>query len=132
MTYDMKNALHRISLASQNSMSSKDECGRIAREALAAEEERESKSWHDEHAEDLQRRREQHALAVRDYEQRLFVNERLAAMSEKQIAEMDDLRRFREEEREHRAFNREHWARQTAALEAIAATLIHLTAKEKP
>jgi hypothetical protein len=32
MTYDMKNALHRISLASQNSMSSKDECGRIARE----------------------------------------------------------------------------------------------------
>ena len=27
-------ALHRISLASQNSMSSKDECGRIARAAL--------------------------------------------------------------------------------------------------
>jgi hypothetical protein len=27
-------ALHRISLASQNSMSSKEECGRIAREAL--------------------------------------------------------------------------------------------------
>jgi hypothetical protein len=53
-------------------------------------------------------------------------------MSEKQIAEMDDLRRFREEEREHRAFNREHWARQTAALEAIAATLIRLTTKENP
>lgn len=27
-------ALHRISLASQNSMSSKEECGRIARAAL--------------------------------------------------------------------------------------------------
>ena len=36
MTHDLKNALHRISLASQNSMSSKEECGRIAREALAA------------------------------------------------------------------------------------------------
>lgn len=31
-----KEALHRISLASQNSMSTKEECGRIAREALAA------------------------------------------------------------------------------------------------
>lgn len=41
MTYDMKNALQRISLALQNSMSSLDECGRIAREALAAEEARE-------------------------------------------------------------------------------------------
>jgi len=131
MTKTMKDALHRISLASQNSMSSKDECGRIAREALAAEEARESKSWHDEHAEDLQRRREQHALVVRDYEQRLLVNERLAAMSEKQIAEMDDLRRF-QEEREHRAFHREHWARETAALETIAAALIRLTTKEKP
>lgn len=30
----LRNALHRISLASQNSMSSKDECGRIAREVL--------------------------------------------------------------------------------------------------
>lgn len=29
-----KNALHRISLASQNSMSSKEECGRIARETI--------------------------------------------------------------------------------------------------
>jgi hypothetical protein len=60
MTMTMKEALHRISLASQNSMSSKDECGRIAREALAAEEESERKSWHDEHAEDLELRREQH------------------------------------------------------------------------
>jgi hypothetical protein len=48
MTYDMKNALHRISLASQNSMSSKDECGRIAREALAAEEARAEKTWQEE------------------------------------------------------------------------------------
>jgi reverse gyrase len=30
----LENALHRISLASQNSMSSKEECGRIARVAL--------------------------------------------------------------------------------------------------
>ena len=30
----LREALHRISLASQNSMSSKDECGRIARAAL--------------------------------------------------------------------------------------------------
>lgn len=30
------NALHRISLASQNSMSSKEECGRIARETIEA------------------------------------------------------------------------------------------------
>lgn len=30
----LRKALHRISLASQNSMSSKDECGRIARAAL--------------------------------------------------------------------------------------------------
>ena len=30
----MENALHRISLASQNSMSSQRECGRIARKAL--------------------------------------------------------------------------------------------------
>lgn len=29
-----KNALHRISLSSQNSMSSKEECGRIAREVI--------------------------------------------------------------------------------------------------
>ena len=35
MTKTLKDALHRISLASQNSMSSK-ECGRIAREALDA------------------------------------------------------------------------------------------------
>lgn len=33
----LRNALHRISLCSQNSMSSKEECGRIAREALAEE-----------------------------------------------------------------------------------------------
>ena len=32
---DLLAALHRISLASQNSMSSKEECGRIAREAIA-------------------------------------------------------------------------------------------------
>ena len=32
-------ALHHISLASQNSMSSKDECGRIARAAFAGKEE---------------------------------------------------------------------------------------------
>lgn len=32
----LREALHRISLASQNSMSSKDECGRIARETLEA------------------------------------------------------------------------------------------------
>lgn len=32
----LREALHRVSLASQNSMSSKDECGRIAREALEA------------------------------------------------------------------------------------------------
>jgi ribosomal protein L44E len=31
----LRNALHRISLASQNSMSNMAECGRIAREALA-------------------------------------------------------------------------------------------------
>lgn len=31
----LRNGLHRISLASQNSMSSKEECGRIARETLA-------------------------------------------------------------------------------------------------
>lgn len=30
----LREALHRISLASQNSMANKDECGRIAREAL--------------------------------------------------------------------------------------------------
>ena len=30
----LREALHRVSLASQNSMSSKDECGRIARETL--------------------------------------------------------------------------------------------------
>jgi uncharacterized small protein (DUF1192 family) len=30
----LRTGLHRISLASQNSMSSKEECGRIAREAL--------------------------------------------------------------------------------------------------
>lgn len=30
----LREALHRISLASQNSMSSKAECGRIARETL--------------------------------------------------------------------------------------------------
>ncbi|NBT35440.1 MAG: hypothetical protein EBT03_07860 [Betaproteobacteria bacterium] len=132
MTYDMKNALQRISLASQNSMSSKDECGRIAREALAAEEARESKSWHDEHAEDLQRRREQHALATRDYEQRFEMNAKLVEAAVKQIAEMDDLRRFRAEDREYRAFHHEHTARQTTALEAIAATLIRLTTKEKP
>lgn len=30
----LRNTLHRISLASQNSMSSKGECGRIARAAL--------------------------------------------------------------------------------------------------
>jgi len=36
MTKTLKDALHRISLASQNSMSSKEECGRIAREALDA------------------------------------------------------------------------------------------------
>lgn len=35
---NLKDALHRISLASQNSMSSKEECGRIAREALSADE----------------------------------------------------------------------------------------------
>jgi hypothetical protein len=78
MTYDMKNALHRISLASQNSMSSKDECGHIAREALAAEEARTEKSRLDDYNEDRERLR-----------------------------------------------------RQTAALEAIAATLIRLTTKEK-
>ena len=32
---DLLAALHHISLASQNSMSSKEECGRIAREAIA-------------------------------------------------------------------------------------------------
>ena len=32
----LRTGLHRVSLASQNSMSSKDECGRIAREALEA------------------------------------------------------------------------------------------------
>lgn len=31
---EMREALHRISLASQNSASSKEECGRIARAAL--------------------------------------------------------------------------------------------------
>lgn len=31
----MRRALEQISLCSQNSMSSKEECGRIAREALA-------------------------------------------------------------------------------------------------
>lgn len=31
----LRNALHLISLASQNSMSSKSECGKIARDALA-------------------------------------------------------------------------------------------------
>lgn len=30
----LRAGLHRVSLASQNSMSSKDECGRIARKAL--------------------------------------------------------------------------------------------------
>lgn len=34
----LRNALHCISLASQNSMSSKDECGRIARAALSGKE----------------------------------------------------------------------------------------------
>jgi hypothetical protein len=132
MTYDMKNALHRISLASQNSMSSKDECGRIAREALAAEEARAEKTWHAEHAEDLQRRREQHALATRDYEQRFDVNAKLVELSQSQIEDIADVRRFREEERGYRAFHREQTAKQTAALEAIAATLIRLTTKEKP
>lgn len=61
MTYDMKNALHRISLASQNSMSSKDECGRIAREALAAEEARTEKSRLDDYNEDRERLRRQTA-----------------------------------------------------------------------
>jgi len=37
MTKNLKDALHRISLAAQSSMSSKEECGRIAREALAAD-----------------------------------------------------------------------------------------------
>jgi hypothetical protein len=32
---DLLAALHHISLTSQNSMSSKEECGRIAREAIA-------------------------------------------------------------------------------------------------
>ena len=32
----LRTGLHRVSLASQNSMSSKDECGRIARETLEA------------------------------------------------------------------------------------------------
>jgi len=36
-TKNLKDALHRISLAAQSSMSSKEECGRIAREALAAD-----------------------------------------------------------------------------------------------
>ena len=31
----LRNALHKISLGAQSSMSSRDECGRIAREALA-------------------------------------------------------------------------------------------------
>ena len=35
---ELEEALHRISLASQNSMSSKGECGRIARAALATRE----------------------------------------------------------------------------------------------
>jgi hypothetical protein len=37
-----KNALHSISLASQNSMSSKEECGRIARAALSLMDKEES------------------------------------------------------------------------------------------
>lgn len=32
----LRTGLHRVSLASQNSMSSKEECGRIARETLGA------------------------------------------------------------------------------------------------
>jgi hypothetical protein len=36
----LRNALHQISLCSQNSMSSKEECGRIARAALAKEEDK--------------------------------------------------------------------------------------------
>ena len=35
-----KEALHQISLCSQNSMSSKEECGRIARAVLKAQEEK--------------------------------------------------------------------------------------------
>ena len=35
---ELEEALHRISLASQNSMSSKGECGRIARAALKPQE----------------------------------------------------------------------------------------------
>lgn len=131
MTYDMKRALQLISLASHNN-TSLDECGRIAREALAAEEAREKKSWHDEQAEDLQRRREQHALATRDYEQRFDVNAKLVELSQSQIEDIADVRRFREEERGYRAFHREQTAKQTAALEAIAAALIRLTTKEQP
>lgn len=118
MTYDMKNALHRISLASQNSMSSKDECGRIAREALAAEEARAEKTWQEERAEDQARNREHHALVKRDFDQRFAMNERLT----------EDTRHAQE----FRDFHREQAVRQTAALEAIAATLIRLTTKEKP
>ena len=61
MTHDLKHALHRISLASQNSMSSKDECGRIAREALAAQEASEEKSRLDDYNEDRERLRRQTA-----------------------------------------------------------------------
>lgn len=35
---DLEKALHNISLCSQNSMSSKEECGKIARAALAEKE----------------------------------------------------------------------------------------------
>jgi hypothetical protein len=118
MTMTMKEALHHISLASQNSMSSKDECGRIAREALAAEEAREKKSWQEERAEEQERNREHHALVKRDFDQRFAMNERLTE-------ETRHAQAFRD-------FHREQAARQTAALEAIAATLIRLTTKEKP
>ena len=91
MTYDMKNALQRISLASHNN-TSLDECGRIASEALAAEEARESKSWHDEHAEDLERRREQHAFAVNDYVQRFDMNSKVMDLSQRQIEDIADVR----------------------------------------
>lgn len=61
MTKTMKDALHQISLASQNSMSSKEECGRIAREALAALETRTEKSRLDDYNEDRERLRRQTA-----------------------------------------------------------------------
>lgn len=66
MINDMKNALQRISLASQNSMSSLDECGRIAREALAAEEARTGKSQLDDYNEDLLRLLKEHDEALSD------------------------------------------------------------------